>query len=57
MKKWMSESKHMISPELAVIFEQYISMPVNGRKEAEVRHDLEIYVDLIGRIAYLQLLD
>ena len=57
VKKWVSGSKEMISPELAAIFEQYVSTPLNGRSGKEVLHELDVYTQLIRKIAYLQLLN
>lgn len=56
VKKWVSGSGEMISPELAVIFDQYVSMPLNGRSGKDVLHELDVYAQLIRRIAHLQLL-
>ena len=58
-RKWVSDSGEMISPELAVIFDQYqyLSMLISGRKGNDVRHDIQIYTDLIAKIAILQLLE
>jgi len=57
VRKWLSGSREMLSPELGLIFDKYLSMPVNGRKVNDVRNELGIYEDLIVRIATLQLLE
>ena len=56
-RKWVSDSGEMISPELAVIFDQYLSMPISGRKGLDVQHEIGIYTELIGKIMNLQLLE
>lgn len=55
-KKWLSESKDTVSPELAVVFESYLSMPVRGRLKNDVAREIDSYTLVIRRIAYLQLL-
>lgn len=55
-KKWVSDSKDTISPELAVVFESYLSMPVRGRLKHDVSREIDSYTLVIRRIAYLQLL-
>ena len=55
-KKWVSDSKDTVSPELAVVFESYLSMPVRGRLKHDVAREIDSYTLVIRRIAYLQLL-
>lgn len=57
VRKWLSGSREMLSPELGVIFDQYISMQINGRKGRDVQHEIGIYTELIGKIMNLQLLE
>lgn len=56
VKKWLSGSREMLSPELGVIFEQYLSVQISGT-EKDVRHEIGIYTELIGKIMNLQLLE
>ena len=53
----MSESKEMISPELAVILDQYLSTPLGGRSGPAIFHDFDVLSNLIRRIIYTQLLN
>ena len=55
-KKWVSDSKDTVSPELAVVFESYLSIPVRGRLKNDVTREIDSYTLVIRRIAYLQLL-
>lgn len=57
VRKWVSGSKDMISPELAVIFEQYVSTPLGGRSCQEILHEFDVLSNLIRRITYTQLLN
>ena len=57
VKKWMSGSKETISPELAVIIDQYLSVPLDGRSCQETFHEIDVLMQLIRRIAYTQLVN
>ena len=57
VRKWLSGSREMLSPELNVIFDQYLAMQINGRKGQDVLHDIAIYTELISKIVNLQLLE
>jgi hypothetical protein len=57
VRKWLSGSREMLSPELNVIFDQYLAMQINGRKGRDILHEIGIYTELIGKIMNLQLLE
>ena len=57
VRKWMSESKEMISPELAVSIDQYLSIPLDGRSCQEAHHEIDVLMQLIRRITYTQLVN
>ena len=57
VRKWLSGSREMLSPELGLIFDQYLAMQINGRKGQDVLHEIGIYTELISKIVNLQLLE
>ena len=54
VRKWLSESGDLISPELASAFDRYLSTQLNGIKIKKVLSGFPKFADLIGSIVCRQ---